>query len=198
MVEIGEPAWRGRQLAEAIYHQRLNNLNEITTFSKSLREKLAASGWAVGRPAIAQIFQSIDGTERYLVQGSGGTGETVETVWMPEGDDGEAGDSTEADPEPGEKISLAASRSRARAGHASGSSGGMNRSTLRHSTSARMASEALASAASSATMEGSAGRDVGATPSPASVASCGGVGVNSSVSGEKPKTNPALSPDASG
>jgi 23S rRNA (adenine2503-C2)-methyltransferase len=38
----------------------------------------------------------VDGTERYLVQ----TGvETVETVWMPEGDDGETGDGSEAEDE---------------------------------------------------------------------------------------------------
>jgi 23S rRNA (adenine2503-C2)-methyltransferase len=35
----------------------------------------------------------VDGTERYLVQGQ--DGETVETVWMPEGDGGEAGDGSD-------------------------------------------------------------------------------------------------------
>jgi 23S rRNA (adenine2503-C2)-methyltransferase len=115
MVEMGEPTWRGRQLAEAIYRQRVTDLNEITTLSKPLRERLAAAGWEMGRPTIAQVFQSLDGTERYLVQGSGGAGDTFETVWMPEGDGGEAGDNSEADAESGEsaKISIAASRSRA-------------------------------------------------------------------------------------
>jgi len=64
--------------------------------------KLAGNGWQVGRPRIAQVFRSVDGTERYLVQcdGAAATGaETVETVWMPEGDGGEAGDGSEtADP----------------------------------------------------------------------------------------------------
>ena len=46
----------------------------------------------MGRPRIAQVFTSVDGTERYLVQGQGVDALTVETVWMPEGDDGEAGD----------------------------------------------------------------------------------------------------------
>jgi 23S rRNA (adenine2503-C2)-methyltransferase len=46
----------------------------------------------VGRPRIAQVFKSVDGTERYLVQGQGDGGQTVETVWMPEGDGGETGD----------------------------------------------------------------------------------------------------------
>jgi 23S rRNA (adenine2503-C2)-methyltransferase len=93
--ELGEPAWRGIQLAEAIYRQRVDDISEITTLSKPIRQKLAAAGWEVGRPRIAQVFQSIDGTERYLVQCQGANAasvETVETVWMPEGDDGEAGD----------------------------------------------------------------------------------------------------------
>jgi 23S rRNA (adenine2503-C2)-methyltransferase len=64
-----------------------------------LRRQLASEGWQISRPAIAQTFQSIDGTERYLIELPGSTpkGETVETVWMPEGDGGETGD--EADPE---------------------------------------------------------------------------------------------------
>ena len=127
MVEGGEPAWRGRQLAEALYRQRLADLSEITTLPKSLRQKLAAEGWQVGRPKISQVFRSVDGTERYLVESLGGDGLTgasgvpgdrsivagvvetgvlkdrsivagaVEAVWMPEGDDGETGDGTDAD-----------------------------------------------------------------------------------------------------
>jgi 23S rRNA (adenine2503-C2)-methyltransferase len=101
MAELGEPAWRGRQLAEALYHQRLADLNEITTLPKSLRRRLAQEGWEVGRPQIAQVFRSVDGTERFLVQCQGQDSlaglETVETVWMPEGDDGEAGDGSDPD-----------------------------------------------------------------------------------------------------
>jgi 23S rRNA (adenine2503-C2)-methyltransferase len=96
MVEAGEPAWRGRQLAEALYRQRLDALDAITTLPKPLRQRMVAEGWEVGRPQIAQVFQSVDGTERYLVEGLGGDGQTVETVWMPEGDGGETGDGTEA------------------------------------------------------------------------------------------------------
>jgi 23S rRNA (adenine2503-C2)-methyltransferase len=102
MVKAGEPAWRGQQLAEAMYRQRLAELDAITTLPKPLRQRLTAEGWEVGRPKIAQVFQSIDGTERYLVQGQvedsqTGVAQTVEAVWMPEGDDGEAGDGSESD-----------------------------------------------------------------------------------------------------
>jgi 23S rRNA (adenine2503-C2)-methyltransferase len=93
IIAVGEPSWRGRQLAEALYHQNLTELSEIFTLPKDLRQRLAAEGWQVGRPEIAQVFKSVDGTERYLVQAGA---ETVETVWMPEGDDGESGDGTEA------------------------------------------------------------------------------------------------------
>jgi 23S rRNA (adenine2503-C2)-methyltransferase len=110
MQEMGEPAWRGSQLVEALYRQRFVGINEITTLGKSLREKLVAAGWEVGRPEIAQVFRSVDGTERYLVEGPDG-GDTVETVWMPEGDDGEAGDGSEG--ENGVEVPVASGRSRA-------------------------------------------------------------------------------------
>ncbi len=99
LVELGEPAWRGKQLAEALYRQWVDDLTEITTLSKPLRQKLADEGWEVGRPRIAQVFRSVDGTERYLMQCGANVAadaQTVETVWMPEGDDGEAGDGTDS------------------------------------------------------------------------------------------------------
>jgi 23S rRNA (adenine2503-C2)-methyltransferase len=84
-VEMGEKGYRGRQLAEALYRQRATHLDQITTLPQVLREKLSSAGWEIGRPQIAESFKSVDGTERYLIQ----TGtQTVETVWMPEGDDG--------------------------------------------------------------------------------------------------------------
>jgi len=83
--ELGERPYRARQLADALYRQRLTHLDQITTLPKSLRDKLSAAGYEIGRPAIAEAFKSVDGTERYLIQ----TGsQTVETVWMPEGDGG--------------------------------------------------------------------------------------------------------------
>jgi len=99
MVKAGEPAWRGRQLTEALYRQRITDLNEITTLPKLLRQRLTADGWQVGRPEIVQVFQSADGTERYLVQCWDGDGLTVETVWMPDGDGGETGDGSDAETE---------------------------------------------------------------------------------------------------
>ncbi|MGD0941268.1 MAG: hypothetical protein ABR905_16305, partial [Terracidiphilus sp.] len=42
MVQTGEQGWRGTQIAEAIYRQRIVQISEITTLSKSLRQGLAA------------------------------------------------------------------------------------------------------------------------------------------------------------
>ncbi|HEV2215299.1 MAG TPA: 23S rRNA (adenine(2503)-C(2))-methyltransferase RlmN [Terracidiphilus sp.] len=110
MAEMGEPRWRGRQLAEALYRQRVTELDAVTTLPQALRVRMQGAGWCVGRPRIGQVFISQDGTERYLVEcglASGGPAgrQTVETVWMPEGDGGEAGDGSGADegPEAGEK-----------------------------------------------------------------------------------------------
>lgn len=96
MTGMGEPAWRGRQLAEALYRQRVTALDKMSTLPRSLRERLQNDGWVVGWPRVAQVFRSMDGTERYLIEGQQGQ-DTVETVWMPEGDDGEAGDGSEDD-----------------------------------------------------------------------------------------------------
>lgn len=95
MVQAGEPEWRGRQLSNAVYCQYVTEISEITTLGIDLRRRLAVEGWEVGRPKIVQLFQSSDGTERYLVEGQGGDHLTVETVWMPEGDDGESGDGSD-------------------------------------------------------------------------------------------------------
>jgi 23S rRNA (adenine2503-C2)-methyltransferase len=95
MAAVGEPPWRGRQLAEALYRQRLAEIDQITTLPKALRQRMETESFEVGRPKIAQVFQSVDGTERYLIQGQDENGQTVEAVWMPEGDDGESGDGSE-------------------------------------------------------------------------------------------------------
>jgi 23S rRNA (adenine2503-C2)-methyltransferase len=99
LVAAGEPAFRGFQIAEAMYRQWLSEISQITTLPAPLRAKLAAEGWQIGRPAIARAFQSVDGTERYLIEFEGPTprGETAEAVWMPEGDGGEDGDEAESE-----------------------------------------------------------------------------------------------------
>ncbi len=93
MDESGEPAYRARQLFEALYRQRVLSIEAVSTFPTALRGELARR-FALGTPRIAGRFASGDGTVRYLVGYE--DGESVETVWMPNGDGGEAGDGSAA------------------------------------------------------------------------------------------------------
>jgi 23S rRNA (adenine2503-C2)-methyltransferase len=79
----GEPAYRARQLYEALYRRREFDLARISTLPSGVREALGGSH-AVGLPEIAAVFQSSDGTRRYLLRLA--DGRTVETVLMPEGE----------------------------------------------------------------------------------------------------------------
>jgi 23S rRNA (adenine2503-C2)-methyltransferase len=69
-------------------------LDSVSTLPLDYRALLATEGWAVGQPTISRKFVSSDGTVRYLIELT--DGETVEAVWMPEGDGGEIGDGSEA------------------------------------------------------------------------------------------------------
>jgi 23S rRNA (adenine2503-C2)-methyltransferase len=88
------PAYRARQLSQALYREWTEELDAVTTLSKSLRDRLADAGYRIGMPSIVETFRSVDGTERYLISTT--DGQTVETVWMPEGDDGEREDGSGA------------------------------------------------------------------------------------------------------
>lgn len=92
--KFGQPDYRARQLFEAIYPQRLATLDAILTLPRNFRSALKDQGVEIRPPAIEKSFASSDGTIRYLI--ASGTGESVETVWMPEGDGGEEGDGSEA------------------------------------------------------------------------------------------------------
>jgi 23S rRNA (adenine2503-C2)-methyltransferase len=94
MQSFGQKPYRARQVWEALYRQRVASVEDMTTLSHDLRERLMTSGWSVELPEIVQTARSVDGTERYLMRMA--DGETVETVWMPDGDGGERGDGSEA------------------------------------------------------------------------------------------------------
>ncbi len=91
---LAQPPYRLRQLLDGLYRQRWSALDQFTTLPISLRGQLADSGYSVGLPTIEKKFTSSDGTVRYLFQFS--DGQSVETVWMPEGDGGEAGDGSDS------------------------------------------------------------------------------------------------------
>lgn len=77
------PGYRVAQLYTALYRQRCASFSSITTLPGSLRSALEED-YVVGWPQIAQRFESVDGTRRYLLRLS--DGKTVETVLMPEGE----------------------------------------------------------------------------------------------------------------
>ncbi|HXP07585.1 MAG TPA: radical SAM protein, partial [Acidobacteriaceae bacterium] len=88
MMQFGQAPYRAGQLLQAMFRQRTASLEQVSTLPQALRHEMAEGGWTIERPRILETFCSIDGTERYLV--AGGDGQTVETVWMPGGDGGEA------------------------------------------------------------------------------------------------------------
>jgi 23S rRNA (adenine2503-C2)-methyltransferase len=90
---VGEPGYRAQQLLDAVYRQRVESLEQISTLPQQLRAKLAEKGISIGMPRIERRFVSVDGTVRYLIAFA--DGQSVETVWMPEGDGGESGDGAE-------------------------------------------------------------------------------------------------------
>lgn len=77
-----QPAYRARQLYEALYRGQASDLVQISTLPSRTRQDLAGRH-AVGLPEVARIYDSTDGTRRYLLRLD--DGKTVETVLMPEG-----------------------------------------------------------------------------------------------------------------
>ena len=78
-----QPGYRAKQVYEAIYRGQASDLVQISTLPVRLREGLAAEH-SIGLPEIATLYQSADGTRRYLLRLA--DGRTVETVLMPEGE----------------------------------------------------------------------------------------------------------------
>ena len=89
----GQAPYRARQLLDGLYRQRWWALDQFTVLPLALRQQLIHAGYSVGSPRIEKKFVSTDGTVRYLLAFS--DGQSVETVWMPEGDGGEAGDGSD-------------------------------------------------------------------------------------------------------
>ncbi len=91
--QFGQAPYRAQQLFEAIYRQRVESAGQISNLPQEFRAQLDRQV-PVGVPLIEKKFVSHDGTVRYLLRFA--DGQSVETVWMPEGDDGEVGDGSES------------------------------------------------------------------------------------------------------
>jgi 23S rRNA (adenine2503-C2)-methyltransferase len=79
----GHPAFRAKQIYTALYRQKAGELVQISTLPAVLRQELAERH-RIGLPEIAQRYESVDGTRRYLLRLE--DARTVETVLMPEGE----------------------------------------------------------------------------------------------------------------
>ncbi len=80
-VELGEPAYRGRQLFSALYRRRVAHLDAMTELPNDLRRGLEAAA-CIGRPTVTDLQTSADGTRKYRFVGQGDG--AFEAVFIPE------------------------------------------------------------------------------------------------------------------
>ena len=83
LLGVEKPAFRARQLFDAVYRRKVTELAAVTDWPAKDREELAARA-VMGLPEVASRFDSTDGTRRYLLRLD--DGKSVETVLMPEGE----------------------------------------------------------------------------------------------------------------
>src|SRR5450755_2495378 len=77
----GHPQFRAKQIYSALYRERVADLAQVSNLPAALKQELGGPR-RLGLPEIAQRYQSVDGTRRYLLRLE--DGRTVETVLMPE------------------------------------------------------------------------------------------------------------------
>ncbi len=84
-VERGEKPFRARQVMQWIYQRDVDSFDEMTDLSKKLREMLNAEA-EIRMPETQARFDAADGCVKWLF--SSGSGQAVETVFIPEADRG--------------------------------------------------------------------------------------------------------------
>jgi 23S rRNA (adenine2503-C2)-methyltransferase len=80
--EVGEKSFRATQVLKWIHQNNVNDFEQMTNLSKSLREKLSAIA-EVRPPKVISENISQDGTRKWIIEV--GSGSRVETVFIPEG-----------------------------------------------------------------------------------------------------------------
>src|SRR6185436_3362231 len=81
VAELGEPAYRARQLFAALQQRRLQNFDDMSDLPKALRERLKETASA-STLTISSRYLSSDGTRRFLMKTHDNL--PVETVFIPE------------------------------------------------------------------------------------------------------------------
>lgn len=79
-LDLGEPAYRGRQIARWIYQKQAPNMETMTDLPTSFRHRLAER-YTVGLPQVVHRKVAPDATVKYLLQLADGL--TVESVTLP-------------------------------------------------------------------------------------------------------------------
>jgi len=82
-IELGQQAFRGKQIADWIYKRGVRNISDMTNLPASFREQLSATA-ALTRSKVLKESRSPDGTTKYLLELS--DGETIESVLLPYSD----------------------------------------------------------------------------------------------------------------
>ena len=80
-LEIGEKKFRAQQVLKWVHHHRVDNFDEMTNISKSLRERLQQVAEIRGPEVVSSHF-SEDGTCKWVIRVTSGS--CVETVYIPE------------------------------------------------------------------------------------------------------------------
>src|SRR3990172_3034764 len=78
---LGEKPYRARQLLRWIHHAGVDDFSAMTDMSRPLRERLAKSA-AIDAPRVLRDTTAADGTRKWLLDV--GTGNAIETVFIPE------------------------------------------------------------------------------------------------------------------
>ena len=81
LTELGEPAYRGKQVFAALHHRRLRSFEEMSDLPKALRERLDQTATA-STLTVESRYLSEDGTRRFLMKTHDNL--PVETVFIPE------------------------------------------------------------------------------------------------------------------
>jgi len=82
---LGEKPYRARQLLRWIHHAGVDDFSAMTDMAKPLRERLAESA-SIAAPRVLRDTTAADGTRKWLLDV--GTGNAIETVFIPESNRG--------------------------------------------------------------------------------------------------------------
>lgn len=79
-LELGEKKFRAKQLFEAIHKQKIKNIEDISTLSQDLKEKLINGSEIYGVKKVLELKSKLDDTRKYLFELHDGN--VIESVLM--------------------------------------------------------------------------------------------------------------------